>query len=406
MVLELHRSEQFEPDPNLVRCAQNLAATQIAITQQILWLTRLIESNEEPLLLNAQPHLPGTSIPLVASQTHLRAVPPVENQILIALPSIPGAMFEPASPQSTQPLRRAAQLYAAPKTELARLGPPSAGAVEEPSARINSKVLPNRLTMIAGLLLLIVSLWCLILNPREPTTAHLNDNHTPASAHETPSDAETQPKIQTRLSDTAATTSRQAPGRHETAPALSSDFTTAPLSQPTIVVMPPPKQQESLKEPPPNMADEPEDQAQPDTGNVVVRNSTPDVENVEPPARNREKVATVAEAPLPATKAPAETTTGFKTTVKPSPAPVQKFAPVILVLRDAKAALQIYQDLQKRHALVLGNKTAELRNFTGSDQTPWVQLLAVPAASKEDAESICQSLGSEGKALGCTVTPY
>ena len=92
--------------------------------------------------------------------------------------------------------------------------------------------------------------------------------------------------------------------------------------------------------------------------------------------------------------------------MKAEPAQIQNFAPSILALRNGKAALQIYQDLQKRHPSVLRNKSAELRSFTGSDQTPWVQLLAVPPSTKEEAEAVCVRLGPEAKALGCKVVPY
>ncbi|MEQ1716487.1 MAG: hypothetical protein ABL907_10960 [Hyphomicrobium sp.] len=91
---------------------------------------------------------------------------------------------------------------------------------------------------------------------------------------------------------------------------------------------------------------------------------------------------------------------------KPAPPAKEKFAPVLLTLRDGDAALRIFKELQQRHPAALGDKTAELRAFIGPDQRPWHRLLAVPASAKGKAEDVCKALGEEGTALGCEVALY
>ena len=87
------------------------------------------------------------------------------------------------------------------------------------------------------------------------------------------------------------------------------------------------------------------------------------------------------------------------------PAAAPRFAPILLTLRDGPSALQVFEDLQKRHASALANKRAELRSFVGPDGNTWFRLIAVPAVAEAEAKKLCQALGAEGKALGCTVAP-
>ncbi|MCB1484137.1 MAG: hypothetical protein KDJ17_04505 [Hyphomicrobiaceae bacterium] len=426
VILELHKAEPFEPDPGLVRCAQNLAATQVAITQQILLLTRLIETDEQPTLFEAQPQQQGGPFELLQAQTLPQTIPGPEretfpNRPVQALPSPPKALphitqsaLEPVRLQPTQSLHRAARIYAAQEPTPARLGPSVQRAQVEPSVGVITRILTSRLTVIIGLIALIVGLWSIILSPGEPTTAQLvPGGQTENGAAPT---SETDPmadKLQQRLSDTIESkgedkASTAAPEREEAANVPASTFTTAPLSHPTVVVMPPAKpaanpEEEAIAEDAPSEPARPAAVAAP----AVQRPVASDIKTVKPPATTPKETEQKIDKPAPvAAKPKVQEPAAFKTTVKPTPQPVQKFAPVILVLRDGKVALQIYQDLQKRHPAVLGGKTAELRSFTGTDQTPWVKLLAVPSVSKEEAEAICQQLGSEGKALGCNVVPY
>jgi hypothetical protein len=86
-------------------------------------------------------------------------------------------------------------------------------------------------------------------------------------------------------------------------------------------------------------------------------------------------------------------------------AAAQHFVPVLVTLKYKPAALQIFEDLQTRHA-ALANKKAELRSFVGPDGKTWYHVVAVPAVTEEEATEVCHSLGSEGEALDCTVAPY
>lgn len=407
VILELHKAEPFEPDPGLVRCAQNLAATQVAITQQILLLTRLIETNEQPMLFEAQPQQ-GGHFEVLQTQTLPETIPgparatflnrPVQNAPK-ALPYDTHPTIEPFGLQPTRSLNRAAQIYAAQEPTPARLGPSSQGERNEPSVSVVKRILASRFTMVIGLIALIIGLWSIILSPGEPTTAQL----VPRGNTENGADKDRMAdKLQRRLSETVESEEGDkttgAPPRDEAANAPASTFTTAPLSPPTVGVMPPPKPTEN---PDKAVTAEPSEVARPA---AVPPSVVPDIKKIEP--ADTPKDPRLAKPAPVAAKPRVQEPSAFKTTVKPMPQPAQKFAPVILVLRDGKTALQIYQDLQKRHPAVLGNKTAELRSFTGTDQTPWVRLLAVPAVSQEDAEAICQQLGTEGQALGCKVVPY
>ncbi len=85
------------------------------------------------------------------------------------------------------------------------------------------------------------------------------------------------------------------------------------------------------------------------------------------------------------------------------PAAAPRFAPMLFELRDGPAALQVFEDLKKRHGEVLADKQGELRTYVGSDGNTWYRVVALPAGTEAEAIKICRSLGSEGHALGCTV---
>ena len=87
------------------------------------------------------------------------------------------------------------------------------------------------------------------------------------------------------------------------------------------------------------------------------------------------------------------------------PAAAPRFAPILVTLRDGPAALQIFEELKQRHAAVLANKSAQLRSFVGPDGNTWFHLIALPAVTEAEARNLCQALGAEGKALGCSVAP-
>ena len=80
-----------------------------------------------------------------------------------------------------------------------------------------------------------------------------------------------------------------------------------------------------------------------------------------------------------------------------------RYASMFMTLKDGAAALQIFEDLKIRHAEVLADKRGELRSYVGSDGQTWYRVVALPAGTEVEATKICQSMGSEGHALGCTV---
>jgi hypothetical protein len=82
------------------------------------------------------------------------------------------------------------------------------------------------------------------------------------------------------------------------------------------------------------------------------------------------------------------------------------FAPVLVTLKDKAAALQIFDDLQKRHAAALANKKAEFRSFVGPDGQTWYHVVAAPPVTEAEASNVCRSLGPEGEALDCAVAAY
>jgi hypothetical protein len=113
-------------------------------------------------------------------------------------------------------------------------------------------------------------------------------------------------------------------------------------------------------------------------------------------------------ASLPAAKREATTAQpAWKTAVvTPPAAPVGRYVPMLIELKDASAAKEIFADLQQRHPAVLSNKTAEIKSFTGSDGETWYHVVVLPVASEAEAIALCRSLGSEGEALDCRATPY
>lgn len=82
------------------------------------------------------------------------------------------------------------------------------------------------------------------------------------------------------------------------------------------------------------------------------------------------------------------------------------FTPILMSLKDKTAALQIFEDLQRRHAAALANKRAEAASFIGPDGQLWYHVRALPAVTKAEAMEVCRALGPEGEAFDCTVAPY
>lgn len=82
------------------------------------------------------------------------------------------------------------------------------------------------------------------------------------------------------------------------------------------------------------------------------------------------------------------------------------FVPVLIELKNEGALQQFFLDLQKRYPGSLGTKHAELRPVAGPQNEKWFALLAAPGVSKADADAVCQSLGQEGKSLGCRIIRY
>lgn len=410
VVAELHIGQRSYPDAYLLRCAQNLASTQVAITQQIILLTSVIEKGGAAFVA-PQPIFPSLVDQFsagveghfnVQSETPIRLLeaPAAFQQ---AVSQTPGVAYRNLSDPKINPednsLRRTALIYAAPKE--------SALGLTTSYARKLAKIIPRLLAprYVIGVLL-VMGLW-IAMRPEKPIAP---PKHEKTAALE-------------RKLDSRVPTEKIAHARSETPDAAQGtlthdDATVTPLGlenpHPTIVISPPRPVTSTaalVPEPPASIARTIDDVAidsdQPipePRAPQVTQNSVPKVIAKATNTPDAKPAAKEAQRLLKASTDVKPTT--FKTTVKTEPAQVPKFAPSILALRDGKAALQIYQDLQKRHPSVLGNKSAELRNFTGSDQTPWVQLLAVPSSSKEEAEAICVRLGPEAKALGCKVVPY
>ncbi|MCB1504470.1 MAG: SPOR domain-containing protein [Hyphomicrobiaceae bacterium] len=80
------------------------------------------------------------------------------------------------------------------------------------------------------------------------------------------------------------------------------------------------------------------------------------------------------------------------------------FVPVLILVKDPAAALEVYSRVRKRHPALLGTKTAEVESVTHDNET-WHRVVLRPAATKDAAQSVCQHLGAEGTALGCSVLP-
>ena len=413
VVAELHNGQRSYPDAYLLRCAQNLASTQVAITQQIILLTSVIEKGGAAFVA-PQPIFPSLVDQFSAGvEGHFNVQSENPNRLLEApaafqqaVSQTPGVTYRNLSDPKINPkdnsLRRTALIYAAPKE--------SALGLTTSYARKLAKIIPRLLAprYVIGAFL-VMGLW-IAMRPEKPIAP---------PAHEKTAALE-------RKLDSRVPTENVAPAKSVTPDAAQGtlthdDATVTPLGlenpHPTIVISPPRPVTSTtpitalVPEPPASIAPTTDDVAIDSDQQIpepralqVKQNSVP---KVTAKATNTPDVKPAAKEAQRSPKASTDVKpTTFKTTVKTESAQVQKFAPSILALRDGKAALQIYQDLQKRHPSVLGNKSAELRNFTGSDQTPWVQLLAVPSSSKEEAEAVCVKLGPEATALGCKVVPY
>jgi len=408
VVAELHNGQRSYPDAYLLRCAQNLASTQVAITQQIIVLTSVIEKGGETVFVAPQPIFPSLADQLSAGTAgHFNVQS--ENPIRLleapagfqqAVSQTPGVTYrnlsDPKINSKDNSLRRAALIYAPSKESTLGLA--------TSYARKLAKTIPRLLApryMIG--VFLVMGLW-IVMRPENPIAP---PEHEKAAALE-------------RKLDSRLPTENVAHARSVTPDAQGTlthdDATVTPLQNPhpTIVISPPRPVTSTtalVPEPPASIVPTTDDVAI-DTDQPIPEPRAPQVtQNSAPKATAKvtntpdaKPAAKEAQRSLKASTDAKPTT--FKTTVKAESAKIQKFAPSILALRDGKAALQIYQDLQKRHPSVLGNKSAELRNFTGSDQTPWVQVLAVPSSSKEEAEAVCVKLGPEATALGCKVVPY
>ena len=413
VVVELHNGQRSYPDAYLLRCAQSLASTQVAITQQIILLTSLIEKGGEAVFVAPQPMFPSLADQLNAgAEGHFNAQS--ENPIRLlevpaafqqAVSQTPGGthrnLSDPKINSKDTSLRRAALIYAPPKE--------SALGLTTSYARKLAKIIPRLLAprYVAGIFL-IMGLW-IVMRSEKPIAP---PEHEKTAALERKLDGQVPTEKVAHASSDAA----QGTLTHD-------DAAVTPLGlqnqHPTIVISPP----RPSTAPVPAFIPEPPSSITPTADDVAIGSDQP-IPEPEPPAPKAK--ATQNSAPKVAAKvtdtrdakpaakeaqrSPKASTDAkpatFKTTVKAEPAQIQNFAPSILALRNGKAALQIYQDLQKRHPSVLRNKSAELRSFTGSDQTPWVQLLAVPPSTKEEAEAVCVRLGPEAKALGCKVVPY
>ena len=405
VVAELHNGQRSYPDAYLLRCAQNLASTQVAITQQIILLTSVIEKGGAAFVA-PQPIFPSLVDQFSAGvEGHFNVQSENPNRLLEApaafqqaVSQTPGVTYrnlsDPKINSKDNSLRRAALIYAPPKE--------SALGLTTSYARKLAKTIPRLLApryMIG--VFLVMGLW-IAMRPEKPIAP---------PAHE--KTAALERKLDSRLPTENVARARS----DATQGTLTHDDATVTPPQnphPTIVISPP-----RPVTPTAALVPKPPAFIAPTTDDVAIDTDQPIPEPPAPQVTQNSAPKAIAKATntpdaKPAAKEaqrfPKASTdvkpTTFKTTVKTESAQVQKFAPSILALRDGKAALQIYQDLQKRHPSVLGNKSAELRNFTGPDQTPWVQVLAVPTSSKEEAEAVCVKLGPEATALGCKVVPY
>lgn len=99
------------------------------------------------------------------------------------------------------------------------------------------------------------------------------------------------------------------------------------------------------------------------------------------------------------------------TLAKPEPKPPPpiaktRFAAQLTMLRDEATIRRLFVELQRRHPGALGGKQPEIRRLVDDHSRTWFKLLAVPPQSKDQAGDICAKLGSEGKALGCSIISY
>lgn len=407
IIAELQNSNS-DPDPYLIRCAQNIASTQIAITRQILVLTNLIEGGGETVLLGPQPV--GNSDPV--SQLHMQYdgyldpapdVPigllqaPAAFQHALTQNQISKSTLEPdeAVPRQTHErnLRRAAVIYAPRKSVRRVLSPLGWRLLQGAAQRISTRHLIGVLCVVIlgiGGLTLGESKTDQNVSPPKHAEGPLQNTEKAASAStpDAPDHALTRDDV----------IAQPPPARLQDTIVLSAP------REPAIVVAP--------AEPvsPKGIGNQPvrevvrDDTVPPKVSGVTRAIAKAPSENTPETKPAKPLLSAIPEVQPKAS--PGAKPAAFKTTVKDEPVPTQKFAAAILALRDGKAALQIYQDLQNRHPGVLGSKKGELRSFNGPDQTPWVQVLVLPPSSKEDAQAICQNLGAEGAALGCKVVSY
>lgn len=80
----------------------------------------------------------------------------------------------------------------------------------------------------------------------------------------------------------------------------------------------------------------------------------------------------------------------------------QRFTPALILVKNPAAALQVFESVRQRHAAVLNGRTPEVRPVVLANKETWYQVILQPPGTRSDAEHLCQKLGSEGKALGCS----
>lgn len=80
------------------------------------------------------------------------------------------------------------------------------------------------------------------------------------------------------------------------------------------------------------------------------------------------------------------------------------FVPVLSTHKDANAAREAFNELQKQHLPVLGAKQSEVQ-IASSKTGTWYRLVVTPATSKEAAREMCNALSTEGYGR-CWVKPY
>ena len=82
-----------------------------------------------------------------------------------------------------------------------------------------------------------------------------------------------------------------------------------------------------------------------------------------------------------------------------------RYVPALILVKNPAAALEVYAQVRKRHPALLGAKTAAVKPVTMENKETWYRVVLNPAGTKDAARSVCQKLGAEGAALGCSVLP-